>query len=68
MKKIYILSLLIISSNYVFAHGQESADFLRSTGKIYSVVLALVIMFLGIVFYVWRLDKKVKRLEDDWNN
>ena len=66
MKKLNVILLFIVSSNIVHAH--QSADFLRSTGKIYSVVLALVIMFLGIVFYVWRLDKKLKRLEDDWNN
>jgi preprotein translocase subunit YajC len=45
--------------------AQASDDFLRSTGKIYSVVVVLVIMFLGLVFYVWRLDKKVKQMEDE---
>ncbi len=66
MKRLTILALFLIISNCIQA--QQSADFLRSTGKIYSVVVALVIMFLGIVFYVWRLDKKVKQLEEDWNN
>lgn len=48
------------------AVAQGSVDFLRSTGKIYSVVLAVVILFLGIVFYVWSLDRKVKKMEDEF--
>lgn len=48
--------------------GQESVDFLRSTGKIYSVVLAVVILFLGIALYVWRLDRKVSKMESEFQN
>ena len=66
MKKAYLLLMIIIIPQLLVA--QASDDFLRSTGKIYSVVVALVIMFLGLVFYVWRLDKKVKQMEDDWND
>lgn len=65
MKKSFLLLMIVIPQ---LMSAQASQDFLRSTGKIYSVVLALVIMFLGIVFYVWRLDKKVKQMEDDWND
>ncbi len=66
MKKSFLLILTLIIPILLMA--QASQDFLRSTGKIYSVVAALVIMFLGIVFYVWRLDKKVKQMEDDWDD
>lgn len=63
MKKVYLLLMTVIIPQLLAA--QASDDFLRSTGKIYSVVVVLVIMFLGLVFYVWRLDKKVKQMEDE---
>jgi len=66
MKKSYLCIITIIIPQLMIA--QASGDFLRSTGKIYSVVVTLVIIFLGIVFYVWRLDRKVKQMEDDWND
>jgi predicted membrane channel-forming protein YqfA (hemolysin III family) len=63
MKKVYLFLMTVIIPQLLAA--QASDDFLRSTGKIYSVVVVLVIMFLGLVFYVWRLDKKVKQMEDE---
>jgi CcmD family protein len=38
-------------------------DFLSNTGKIYSVVVGIVVIFLGITFYIWQVDKKIKKLE-----
>jgi CcmD family protein len=38
-------------------------DFLSNIGKIYSVVVGIVIIFLGITFYIWQVDKKIKKLE-----
>jgi CcmD family protein len=39
-------------------------DFLRSTGKIYSVIAAIVIIFIIIIIYLWRLDNKLTKLEN----
>lgn len=63
-----LLSSVILIVIPMISFGQASADFLRSTGKIYSVVLAVVILFLGIVLYVWRLDKKLSQMEDEFHN
>ena len=41
----------------------EMADALRSNGKIYVVVTALVIIFLGIVIYLFSLNAKLNKLE-----
>jgi hypothetical protein len=41
----------------------EMADALRADGKIYVVVTVLVILLLGLVLYVARLDRKISRLE-----
>lgn len=44
------------------------ADAFRSEGKIY-VVLAVILIILGGLFvYLFRMDKKIKKLEDDLKN
>ncbi len=53
----FMLNIVILSAQ------NEGQDFLRSTGKIYSVVAAIVIIFLGIAYYLWRLDQKITKLE-----
>jgi len=68
MKFIKCLPVALLLMIPIISFGQESTDFLRSTGKIYSVVLAVVILFLGIVLYVWRLDKKVRQMEDEFHS
>ena len=42
----------------------EMADTMRSSGKIYVVVAVLVTILIGIVLYLVRLDRKIKKLED----
>ena len=73
-KKVYAL-LFLLSTLFsgLIAHAQDStevkkvemADQLRSDGKIYVVIGVLVIILLGIVFYVARLDRKISRLEKE---
>jgi CcmD family protein len=41
----------------------EMATLLRSNGKIYVVVTAALIIFIGIVAYLIVLDRKLSRLE-----
>ena len=41
----------------------EMADRLRADGKIYVVVVVLLTIFIGIIAYVVRLDRKIGRLE-----
>jgi len=43
----------------------EMADALRQSGKIYVVVLVLVIIVTGLLVYLVRLDGKVSRLEKE---
>jgi uncharacterized membrane protein YidH (DUF202 family) len=59
--------LLMIS---VLANAQQQNtesgpvnEFFRSNDKIYVVVGVLVIIFIGIVAFLIRLDKKISRLE-----
>ena len=41
----------------------EMADHLRAEGKIYVVVTIILIVLAGLIFYLFLLDKKVKKLE-----
>jgi uncharacterized membrane protein len=41
----------------------EMADSLRRDGKIYIVVIVLLTVLAGVLFYLIRLDQKVSRLE-----
>ena len=47
---------------------QTSLDYMRSTGKIYVVIAVVVVIFLGIFFFLIRLDKKLTKLENQINN
>ena len=41
----------------------EMADALRNSGKIYVVVAVISIVFIGIVVYLFSIDKRVKKVE-----
>jgi hypothetical protein len=43
----------------------EMADGMRANGKIYVVVLVLVTILAGMIFYVARLDRKIGKLEKE---
>jgi ABC-type uncharacterized transport system permease subunit len=46
----------------------EMADQLRANGKIYVVVAVVIIILLGLILYVTRLDRKITRLEKETSN
>lgn len=43
----------------------EMADGLRANGKIYVVVLVVITILAGLIFYVVRLDRKIHKLEKE---
>jgi len=66
MNKYGITVLLsLISISFSFAQEVEMADEMRADGKIYVVVTVLSIIFLGIVAYLIKLDRKISRLEKE---
>ncbi len=46
----------------------QAMDFLRSTGKIYTVVVVIAIIFIGLAIYLIRLDNKLTKLENHIKN
>ncbi len=43
----------------------EMADALRSSGKIYVVVSVIAVIFLGIVTYLFYMDRRISKLEKE---
>ncbi|MBK6818779.1 MAG: CcmD family protein [Bacteroidetes bacterium] len=64
----FIFSILMLTlSETSFAQNvainQENATILHQNGQIYLVVLVLVTIFAGIIFYLIKLERKLNRLE-----
>lgn len=66
MKKFLILLLLMINGIAAFAQnngGPEMADALRSSGKIYVVILVICIIFAGLAIFLFSIDRRLKKIE-----
>jgi CcmD family protein len=67
MKKIFLLfCFLLLTSISIFAqesNGVEMATELRSSGKIYVVVAVLATIFIGLAFYLFSIDSRLKKIE-----
>ncbi len=50
------------------SNSVEMADTLRSNGKIYVVVAVIVIILVGLLIYLFALDKRLKMLEKKSNH
>lgn len=66
--KVTLPALLTIASGVLMAQDSassvEMADTMRSSGKIYVVVAVVVVVFAGLLVYLWRIERKVSKLED----
>jgi len=71
MKKfILTLSLILsftLSSLAQNSNGVEMADALRSSGKIYVVVLVISVIFIGLAIYLFTIDNRLKKIEKQNN-
>ncbi len=64
MKFIITLLFSLFCSTLTMAQDVEMADVMRSNGKIYVVVAIIAILFIGLMIYLIRIDKKVQKLEE----
>jgi hypothetical protein len=65
MKRISSLLALLLVSFIGFAQDKkvEMADTMRSNGRIYVVVAVVLTILIGLILYVFRLDRKMTKLE-----
>ncbi len=69
IEKFLILVVALLLPCAAIASGESGVvDFLRNTGKIYSVVTLVLIVFIGMIIFLIRLDKKLTKLENQINN
>jgi len=68
MKKFVTLIFVQLYWIQIIAAQGEAVDFLRSTGKIYSVVVVVAVIFIGIIIFLFRLDRKLTKLENHIKN
>ncbi len=45
--------------------SKDKGGFMRSEGKIYVVVAVIVVIVAGLFIYLFNLDRKIKRLEQE---
>ena len=66
-KKIIFLLALLMASVIGFAQDKkvEMADLMRSNGRIYVVVAVVLTILIGLILYIWRLDRKINKLEKE---
>lgn len=69
MKKLFPAPFLLLANLVLFvatAAAQdkpEMADVMRSNGKIYVVVVVCLLILFGLIGYVFRIDRKLSKLE-----
>lgn len=65
-KKLFSVLLLVLLQFVVHAQtvvNPDSADVMRSNGKIYVVVAIVITILLGLFFYLVNLDRKISKME-----
>lgn len=69
MKKLVLFFSLLLCSLAIVAQpqttGQAINETMNSSGKIYVVVSTLVVVFAGIVIYLFSIDRRLKKIEKE---
>ena len=68
MKAIITSIVVIVLSTHTLLAQSGVDDFFRSTGKIYTVLGVVVILFVVLIIYLIRLEKKVSKIEKQLND
>jgi hypothetical protein len=65
MKKLMTTAFLLMVTMQLFAQGEGSAvaDTLAGSEKIYVVVVCVAIILLGLVAFLFSVERRVKKLE-----
>jgi uncharacterized membrane protein len=66
MKKITTTLLLLVMTLQIFAQNQNpevSYDSLYASDKIYVVVVCAAVILLGLILFLFSIDRRLKKLE-----
>ncbi len=66
-RKITLLFVAMMPFVSIFAQDKpaQMADTMRSNGRIYVVVAVVLTILIGLILYIFRLDRKITKLEKD---
>jgi bacteriorhodopsin len=57
---------VLFSTHISFAQEKvDMADTMRSNGRIYVVVAVVLVILIGLILYLIRLDKKINKMEKE---
>lgn len=71
MTKKLFLFLFLLASFFLNAqevNAPQMADGMRAEGKIYVVITVMTTIFVCVAVYLFIIDRKVKKLEDELKN
>ena len=60
--------VLLVASTYLMIYLNPVNDFMRSIGKIWVVVAALLIIFFGILAFLYFIERRISKLEKEFDN
>lgn len=62
-------TIFLIAATFV-AHGQSASggDFTQNAGKIYGIVACIVVIFVVLALFLFRMDRKLTKLEKQLKN
>jgi len=64
MKKLFAVVLFFVSMVAVAQNeAVEMADVMRSNGKIYVLLAVVLVVFMGLGFYLFWVEKKVDKID-----
>ncbi len=64
-RKILFTLIAFLIVNVGFAQDAEMADTMRSNGKIYVVVGIILIILIGLVLYLFSMDRRLSKIEKE---
>ncbi|SDK39085.1 hypothetical protein SAMN04487898_10856 [Pedobacter sp. ok626] len=65
MKKISVTFLMLMFAMQLFAQNGDSSitESVYASGKIYVVVACIVLILFGLIFFLFSIEKRLKKLE-----
>ncbi|MGH2643012.1 MAG: CcmD family protein [Chitinophagaceae bacterium] len=64
----WLLALLFLTSQMTYAQSPVMDTDMVKDGKIYVVVAVLVVIFIGILLFLFRTERRISKLERRENN
>lgn len=68
MKYPFLMLFFLVTRIAAAQEQVEMADSMRANGKIYVIVAIVLIVLFGMIAYLFLLDRKISRLENEMNS